>query len=645
MCTYFRLGRLAILILIGTLMLFSSAFGRKWGKITEEEWQLGPPEGYPEANAVVLFDIGRLEISDQRIDLERHVRIKILNKSGIAEVGDVGFSYDDDDKIRGLKAQTITPDGKKHKVGKKEFYTRSYGSREYKSFAFPALDSGCIIEYKYTNTNDRFQRLDPWYFQSDIYTLYSEFAMLLWPGFVYSSATVQMPLQYREPKKEFLPNPDDPYGRRNQKFTWNLYNLKPVKEEPYMSFRDNYLAAIYNQLVSYETPRSKYTYIKDWHDIGERFQFTIDEYINKKKEIKKIVDSLTAGIETPLEKAKTIFNHVTTEYKTRVDERGYYFTNDKISGLIDNKCGTEDEKNILLVEMLKAADLKAWQVLIGTRDKTVFIPQLYQASQFNHIISFVDLGSSSYYLDAASAYCPFGVLPPESRATGGLLVDGRNSEIVRIIYEEPKTYRCDRTQMFVNCDGSVSCSTTVIFCGYFASSYGQRCDRKQPEEFVEDYFLDKLDATYQMKEPCFKHDSLDILEMDVAYSLDDYVRHLDNHLVLKPVQYYFRENPFESEKRFFPVDFNYPFVYQNIVEVSFEDSVVSRTLPEPLEIDVPGASYTRQCMYDGSKIIVNTRLNVKKPIFPQHLYSQLREFFIRTAAATEDEIVVTIASD
>ncbi|MEW5924565.1 MAG: DUF3857 and transglutaminase domain-containing protein [Candidatus Zixiibacteriota bacterium] len=639
---FFRRIFLASAVII---LLFSSAFGQKWGKVSDEELMQGPPNDYPEANAIVLFDVGRMEVSIERVELYRHVRIKILNRAGVDEVGDVGFSYDEEDKIKGLQAQTITPDGSKIKVDKKDFFTKKPGGHEYITFAFPSLDSGCIIEYKYTNSNERLHRLDAWYFQGDLYTLYSEFSLILNPGFVYSSATVQLPPEKREPETEYLPNPDDMYGRRNQKFTWRLTDLPPIKDEPYMSFRDNYLASIYNQLVSYETAHSKWDYIKGWPDIGEKFQTFIEEYVDRKKDVGKITDSLIAGLTDPLDKAKAIYEYIIKEIKTHENDRGYYFSNDKMSTMLENKSGTGDEKNVLLTQMLKSAGLSAWPVLIGTRDKTVFNPKLYQTQQFNRIITFVDIKPTFYYLDATSGYCPFGVLPPESRATGGLLIDGRNSELVKIVVDETKAYRKDMTYMTIDTDGVARCSTSVQFCGYFASSYGERWDTKQPDDFVKDYFLDKLDVAYDMDTLNFSQDSLGMLELDITYSLDDYVRRLDNNVVLKPIQYYFRENPFKSEKRFFPVDFNFPFVYQNVVKMTFNDDVVSQTLPEPLNLEIPGASYTRSCMSDGTNIIIQSQLSVDNPYFPQESYSRLREFFVQATAAVEDEIVVSIASE
>lgn len=637
------LNRIIALSFCSICLLSVSVSAEKWGKVSDEEWRLGPPEEYPEANAATLFDIGRLKVTVDKIELERHVRIKIFNKAGIEEVGDIEFDYYKKDKIKGLKAHTITPNGKKRKVDKKEFYTKSLGSWEIKSFSFPSLDSGCIIEYKYTNLNERWHRLDPWYFQSQLYTLYSEFSLVLGPGFVYSSATMNVPPQYQEAAAEYIPNPDDLSGPRLRAYTWKMNHLPPIKDEPYMSFRDNYRASLYNQLVSWEGKYNKIRYIKDWKDMGETWETRLTGYVNKEKEIKKIADSLTAGIVGKREQAEKIYDYVTNEYGI-IDSEGRWWANENLWEFVQKKSGTEDEINILLLEMLQAANIPAWPLLIGTRDKTVFVPRLCMEHQFNHLITFTEIDSSVVYLDASSKYCPFGILRPKSRVTGGLLIDGKKSQLVRILLTDPESYRVDLTKMYIGSDGVVKCSTCTKFSGYFASRYGGRCDAEKPEEFLEDYYLGRLHTTYDAGTPVFQHESPGLFQMDVTYRLDDYIRKLDNNLVIRPVRYDFSENPFKSEKRFFPVDFDYPFVYENMVLISLEDSTLSRTLPGPISINIPGASFTRNCMFDGVRVIVKSRLAVEKPIFPQALYAQLRDFFSEVVSSTEDEIIFTLAS-
>ncbi|MEP0828868.1 MAG: DUF3857 domain-containing protein, partial [bacterium] len=166
---------------------------QNWGKVTPEEWSLTPPPDYPEANAVIVFDKGTMKVTNEVIKLSRHVRMKVFNKAGADEIGSIDIPFSDDDRLSDLDAQTITPDGKKHQVNKKDIHTKTYGTSKARTFSFPVLDSGCVVEYRYTISNQTYYRLDPWYFQSDLFTLRSEFVLILGPGFTYSSATMNMP--------------------------------------------------------------------------------------------------------------------------------------------------------------------------------------------------------------------------------------------------------------------------------------------------------------------------------------------------------------------------------------------------------------------------------------------------------------------
>lgn len=618
---------------------------QNWGKVTPEEWSLTPPPDYPEANAVIVFDKGTMKVTNEVIKLSRHVRMKVFNKAGTDEIGSIDIPFSDDDRLSDLDAQTITPDGKKHQVNKKDIHTKTYGTSKARTFSFPVLDSGCVVEYRYTISNQTYYRLDPWYFQSDLFTLRSEFVLILGPGFTYSSATMNMPSGSQKPKEELIANPDQLGMAPLKSHTWVMENLPPIKEEPYMSFSKGYMAAIYNQLVSYRTSDFNQFFIRDWKDLGKRFQEVLDSYVDSEKKVAKLTDSITAGVAEPLAKAETIYNFLIKGVQVRDDPNGHYFTNDKLGGLLQTMTGTEDEINVLLWKMLKAAGIDSWPILIGTRSRNVFMPQVFQLDQFNHLITLMESDSTILFMDASSRYCPFGVLPPESRAAGGFLIDSENSHLVKLVTRNPKSFRHDATRMYLKKDGSAVCSTAVKFQGYFAVDYGERHDSKAETDFAKDYFLGKLNQVYEIDTVIFRHDTVDQFTMDLYYTLPEAGKRLEEFLSMKPLQYYFRENPFKSEKRSFPVDFNYPFVFENIVQIALEEGMGPQNLPDPVEIKITDASFTRNCMYDGNNIIILSRLAVDKPAFPPGSYRPLRELFQKVAAAVEDDLILTVASE
>jgi hypothetical protein len=616
---------------------------QEWGKVTEAELKVEAPPDYPEANAIILFDIGKMHIGAEIIEFTRHVRIKVLNKAGITEIGDIEIPYWEGDKIVGLKAQTITPDGKKHEVQKKDIFDKVSGEYKAKSFSFPAITEYSILEYTYENRNKRFHRLDPWYFQSGLYTLSSEFCLVLDWGYTYSTATINVPSANQIPTERKMTNINDPLGSRSKAFTWKMTNLPPIKDEPYMSFRRGYMATLYCQLVYYRDIQGDYTYdfVKDWRSLGEQFQKMIDEYIDEKNLIKKLADSLIGGLPSNAEKAKAIYYFVSKEIATKESENYHYFDNDKLSKLLVAKTGTADEKNILLCQMYLAAGMQSYPVLIGTRHSQVFIPQLYQIHQFNHIITIVDVASVRYFLDATNKYCSFGVLPPKSRAVGGLLLDGKNSALLAIVAIEPKSSRIEKNVIHIDGDSLATCSTSVKFTGYYAINYGEDFDQTEPEKFIKDYFLDKLDVEYEIDTFTCSSPNPELFLADFVFSPKNYFKILDNSVSLQGLNFSFRSNPFVSEKRFFPVDFQYPSVYQNTTEIAIEDSIVSFTLPEPLSFEISGASFSRNCMYDGARYIISNRLSIDKAAFSPSVYSQLRDFFTKMGAATEDPIILT----
>jgi hypothetical protein len=630
-------------LLFVSIFLALSSFAQEWGKVTDEEKKIGAPEDCPEANAIILFDIGETRITPQEIEFSRHVRIKVLNKAGITEIGDIEIPYWEGDKISRFKAQTITPDGKKHEVNKKDIYDKISGDYYAKSFAFPAIEEFSILEYSYTNRNKRFSRLDPWYFQDEYYTLNSEFCLILDWGFTYSMATINVPAKNQTASEKFLVNITDPAGSKRKASTWKMTNLPPIKNEPFMCHRMGYLAGLYFQLVSYKALKEfeVYEFAKDWPTLGERFQKSIDLYVDNNGRVKKLTDSLTGGLSSKSEMAKAIYYFVLKEIATKRTEKNQYFDNEKLSDMLISKTGTEDEKNILLCQMYKALGMTSYPVLIGTRNRNVFIPQLFQLHQFNHIITVVEIDSVRYFLDSENRYCSFGILPPLSRAAGGLLIDGKNSNTIRIKPNDTESSRIEKSIIHISGDTLATCSTSVKFTGYYAIDYGKDFDRTEPETFAKNYFLDKLGVEYDLDTFTFRSPNPELFLADITFSPKNYFKILDNSISLTAVNYSFRDNPFANNRRFFPVDFLYPFVYQSTTEIASTDSIVSFTLPEPLSFQIGGASFTRDCTFDGDRYIINNRLTVDKAIFSPNVYTQLRDFFIKMAAASQDPIVLT----
>ncbi|MEW5993586.1 MAG: DUF3857 domain-containing protein [Candidatus Zixiibacteriota bacterium] len=596
------------------------ATAQKWGKISDEEWDISPPSGYPDANAVIIFDKGVMEVTVEGISFLRHVRMKVFNQAGAEEAADVTFHCHQEDKIRAFKAHTITPDGKTHKVKKK--YKKSVGSRQLRTFSFPSVESGSILEYTYGYLNERFSYLDPWRFQGDLYTLKSSYELKLAPGFTYSAVSHSLPGEARQPETE-----EDPLTHVRS-HVWTMENLPPLKEEPYMSSIKNFTPSLYNQLVSYKDPYTSVTFIEGWPDLGDKYTKSLEEYVGNPQKLQPILEEIIGDITDNVARSRAVYDHVCRNIRTREDEEGYRWTHENLHQVVEQGFATAEEKNILLVELSKLAGLSAWPVLIATREHAAFNPDIYQISQFDHLIALVETDSGAVYLDAASRYCPYGTLPPQCSVTGGFLLDGKESQLVKIVTRQPRTYRLDATHVEIAGDGTITCSTSVQLSGHFTSVYGSRYEREKPEDFIETYFLGKLDCPYEILDHSFDYDDAEQrCRLTVNYSLSDYVESIDDNLLLPPVCFWFRENPFTAESRTYPVDFDYPFTYHNIVTITAQDSLAALKLPRDSVLQISGAGFHRQSRAYGDRIQVETILEVANPVFSPYQYRQLRRFF------------------
>jgi transglutaminase-like putative cysteine protease len=630
------------ILFVSLLYLFPPAgwAGSLWGKVSDEEWQLGPPPKYPDANAGVVFDVCTLSVTTERIEITRHVRMKIFNSKGAKDVGEVSIDYDKDDSFKELRAQTITPAGKTVKVEGRDIHVKTVGDWRTSVFAFPAADSGCIVEYSYRDVNHRYTYIDPWYFQRDIYTFKSAFTLILGPGFTYVTAYSNMPASDRTAVEGDMANTDD-FNHRLKTFTWTRRDLIPVVDEPFMGATTDFLSSMNHQLVSLVDANYNEHFIKDWKDLGIEYQKWLDGF-NSGGNLDEIIEKATAGAATPEEKTRRLYDYVGANIALRTGSAAGVKSNESLADVCRSGSGDGEDKNLLLCALLNKAGVKAWPVLISTRDHRRFNPEVYQVQQFNYMLAFAQLDSSVIFMDAVGKYCPFGMLPPNKLVDGGFLVDGKNSQLVRVLQSEQKSYRLDMTEVNIDTAGLARCSTSCSFGGYFAPTYGELHDETTPEDFVKKYFISKIDENGTLLSNQFTVDSLGRCKLDAVYTLKNLVRELDNNLVLKPISYRFRENPFTKDKRYFPIDFEFAQTYHNIMSIHSDRPIKSAALPPDVNVQINGATYRWGAVFENGAVLIDAKLVLTQPIYAPTQYSEIKQLFESVAKAQQSEIVLTL---
>lgn len=142
--------------------------------------------------------------------------------------------------------------------------------------------------------------------------------------------------------------------------------------------------------------------------------------------MRKMVHQLIDGLNDDYQKAEAIYNYVNNEFT--IDSSGYELRpiQKHMKNLYKKRYGAPFELNILLVELLKMAKIKAYPVLINTCNRVSFL----KSARFNHMIASAEINGKQVLMDASGKNCPLGYFPSVCCAKKGLLVDYNLSRIV-----------------------------------------------------------------------------------------------------------------------------------------------------------------------------------------------------------------------
>ena len=160
----------------------------KWGKIPESDLAMTTYPLDPEAGAVILCDVGKVEFElrtddNNTVRKERHVRIKFLTQVGIEEYGDIQiwyYSHDNKEIVTDLIAQVYLPDGTHVNVKEEHIFKTAENNRWTSlTIAVPSLVPGAIVEYQYRLISQSLFEPVDWFFQREIPVAYSDLTVTL----------------------------------------------------------------------------------------------------------------------------------------------------------------------------------------------------------------------------------------------------------------------------------------------------------------------------------------------------------------------------------------------------------------------------------------------------------------------------------
>jgi Transglutaminase-like superfamily/Domain of Unknown Function with PDB structure (DUF3857) len=638
----------------------------KFGKITPEDFR---PTSYAidtSAEAVILADIGSTEIvgNDKNgcsLQFNNYRRARIMKRSGydIANI-EINLYADGDaeEKLQSLKAVTYNlENGKvvetKLDVKNAVFKEKIDKNRVIKKFTFPNIKEGSIIEYDYEVESDFLFNLQGWAFQGGEPRIWSEYNVAM-PEFLYYVTLTQgyqsFAIRDHKDSRASYTFGDAMSGSSSDRstfttgvtyFRWVMKDVPALKPESFTSTISNHIAKIEFQLAEYRAPFRPQNVMGTWVQASEHL-LTADYFgasLNKDNGwLSGATDDATKGAVTDVDKAKNIYAYV-RDNMTCTGRYGRYIET-TLKSVLKGRNGNEAEINLLLTAMLRKAGFLADPVLLSTRNHGYAYSLYPLMDRFNYVITLLRIDGKDYYLDASLPNLGFGRLNSDCYNGHARVI---NETATPLEFSADSLVERKMSSIFIindakgNLDGSMQQSP-----GYFESEHIRDVvkDKGQPQLFNDikkafnaDITLTKpvIDSLNKLEEPVF-------IRYDFSFSPGN-----EDVIYINPMfGESWRENPFKSAERLYPVEMPYARDEVYILQMEVPKGYVIDEMPKQMVVKLneqEDGIFEYRLSESNGIISLRSRLQLKRAYFQPDEYESLREFFNLVVKKHAEQIV------
>ncbi len=618
----------------------------KWGKIPDEHLAMDHYAPDSNATAVVLADFGDVYfLGDGTVVFDRHTRIKILSEAGY-DHGTVSIPYYADrqrgQRVRGVKGQTFTRGSKgkavRHKMDKKAVFDEKLnGGMRRVHFTLPALEPGAVIEYVYTIESKNPIFLEGWQFQTSEPVLWSEYRAEIPAGYGYVRATVGILDFHIEKSQKYL-------SGQGVMHRWVMKDVSALREEPFMTTPEDYRAAIEFQLRSYSHPSvGTINFMNTWDEVAKELMGMpwFGKQLKPSRKLRERVAEITAGLDTPRDKMIAVYDFVRTNVvwdglRNFVGERD-------IDEVLKTQRGNSAEVALLLVAMLRAADLEAHPVLISTRDHGQVIKGYPILSQFNSLLVALTISGETHLLDATDPLRPYDLLPYEALNGTGWLVHQKKHEWIPI-KAASRFYHRSYFDATIDASGTLTGHLQTTDKGY--SALDKRHVRKQtdtPQDFVTSVMLIGLDKS--AIDSCTVTDEVvtEPLVTETTFSVPNYAQVAGDFIYLNPMPVgQVKESPLRLPERTFPVDVAYPRSILQTFRLVLPEGYDVQEMPKSFTLKLPkdGGHFKRVVGVEDGVLSMQMQFILKRSVYSPGQYQHLRGLYDRVVSAGAEQVVL-----
>jgi Domain of Unknown Function with PDB structure (DUF3857) len=625
-----------------------------WLPIAPDDLAMKDNPKQPGLDAMILYR----EVNEdaKMASVNHYFRIKIFTPAGVKAQSDVEVDYNKaQETIQNVRGRTIRPDGSivdfDGKTYDKEIVKGNGIKVLAKTFAMPDVEPGCIIEYRY---REQLQQEDNsyywtmgWVVQQDLYTRLARFSIKP------NDSSYALPLFSRS---YALPASQSSVQKQPNMYTLEIHDMPGIEDEQLMPPKRALEAQVEFYYRSEDEPSSE-TPDQYWKRIGKKWNADVDHFVDKKKELAQEVSRAVSSGDSPEEKLRKLYARtlkirnldMEDSKSLKENKQEDIKPNNNADDVLKHGYGHAIDINFLMIGLARAAGFEAADIRVAPRSGLIFIPNRQASSDLNAELVWVRAGGKEYYLDPASRYFPFNVLPWYESAANGVRLSKDGSEMIMTSLPVPTDATIVRhADITVDNDMEINGKLQIDFTGLEAAN--RRYDNRDEDEAGRKKVLGDeikqwlaVDSTFEVTS-ITNWDQVDApLHVEGTVKVPAAVSGSVQRMLLPMDLFQTTEvGYFQSQKRTNAVVFPYPYQKVDDLVIHCPLGYKAQALPDPQKITPGPVSYQISAVAQPDSVEIKRQLEVKGTVYPKESYAGLRNFF--SIVKTSDSAPVMLQS-
>jgi Domain of Unknown Function with PDB structure (DUF3857) len=586
-------------LLICVLGIYSVAVAAEdWRPVTPAELALKTPIVDKNADAEALFWEVRIDDSAEGdLVFNHYLRIKVFTDRGRESQSRIdlpfGRLYGSEIKIKDIAARTIKTDGSIVELKKEDVFERTIVKAsglkvKARSFAMPAVEAGCIIEYRWkeirVNQSANYVRLQ---MQRDIPVQQVKYFVKPYPfpGLSFRSMTFHGPATYFKKEKEGF-------------YSYSLADVQAVSEEARMPPEDE----VKTWVLVYYSKDLNLDPDKYWADFGKQFYDDTKSLFKVSDDVRQTASTLITDAKSDDEKIQKLFEFCRTKIKNTSDDASGLTAEDR-KKLKDNKspsdtlkrlAGTGPDIDLLFAALASATGFNARIVVAPDRGDMFFdrrIPDKYFITPSNIAIN---VGGTWKFFNPGMNYVPFGMLRWQEEGEQVLITDPKQPIWANTPLTPPDKTRVKRSaKLKLSIDGTLDGDVQLEYTGHFAIERKEDNDASSETE-REDALKEEVKAQMSTAELTnIRIENVTDHVKPFVYSyhvrVPGYAQKTGRRLFIQPAFFQYGVPAlFASADRKYPIYFHYPWSEEDYVEIELPPGFALDSAESPAPLSSPG---------------------------------------------------------